>query len=53
MKSYNLELTDKDIEKIMGALDLAVKQIGLNSMELIMLASKIDNQKKEKDKDGV
>lgn len=51
MKNYNVQLNEEDLKKIIGALDLAVKTIGLNgSMELIILASKIDNQVTEQDK---
>lgn len=53
MKNYNVQLSEQDVQKIIGALDLAVKTIGLNgSMELIMLASKIDNQVQEQNKES-
>lgn len=48
MTNYNVQLTKEELEKIIASLDLAVKTVGLNgSMELIMIASKIDNQVKE------
>jgi len=53
MKNYNINLSDKDIQQIMGCIDIAVKQLGLQGSELIMLASKLDAQFKElKDKEN-
>lgn len=53
MKNYNVQLSEQDVQKIIGALDLAVKTVGLNgSMELIMIASKLDNQVKEQEENG-
>lgn len=51
MKNYNVQLSKEELEKIIASLDLAVKTVGLNgSMELIMIASKLDNQVKEQSK---
>ena len=42
MKTINLN--DKEIELLMNSLDLTVKQLGLNGIQVIQLASNIASQ---------